>query len=105
MSDDDNVFVHDRVADVDVLRVFGEVDISSTAKLEDAMRSAARPDAQLVVDLQPCTFIDSSILTALIRAEKALRGRFGIILPEDGPVLRIFAITSLLQHFPIVAAI
>jgi len=103
MSDDDNAFVHERVEDVDVLRVFGDVDVSSTGRFETAMRAAARIGARLVVDLRTCTFIDSSILTALIRAEKTFKGRFGIILPEDGPVRRIFAITSLLKYLPVVA--
>jgi anti-anti-sigma factor len=99
------VFVHDTVAGVELLRVFGEVDLSSVPAFEDALRSAAGPEARIVVDLQACTFIDSSVLTALIRAERSYRGRFGIILPESGPVRRVFVITQLLEHLPITAAI
>ena len=102
---DESVFVHDHVDGVDVLRVYGEVDLSSVAALEKALGAAAGPDAQILVDLQPCTFIDSSVLAALIRAEKTYQGRFGLILPEIGPVRRIFTITSLLEHFKVVAAI
>lgn len=100
---DESVFVHDHVGGVDVLRVYGEVDLSSVAALESAIDAAAGPDAQVVVDLQPCTFIDSSVLAALIRAERTYQGRFGLMLPEVGPVRRIFTITSLLDHFRIVA--
>jgi|SRR5665213_2944969 len=103
MSIDESVFVHDHVAGVDVLRVYGEVDMSSVAALEAALKAAAGPDSKIVVDLQPCTFIDSSVLAALVRAEKTYKGRFGIILPEIGPVRRIFTITKLLEYFPIVA--
>jgi len=102
---DQNVFVHDRVDGVDILRVYVEVDLSSVAALETALQGAATPNAQILVDLQPCTFIDSSVLAALIRAEKTYQGRFGLILPEAGPVRRIFTITSLLEHFKIAAAI
>lgn len=105
MGIDQSVFVHDRVAGTDVLRVYGEVDLSSVAALETALQAAAGPDAQIVVDLQPCTFIDSSVLAALVRAAKTYEGRFGLILPESGPVRRIFTITSLVEHFTMAEAI
>lgn len=101
----ENAFVHQRVADVDVVRVFGEVDLASVGQFEEALRTAARPDARIVVDLRTCTYMDSTVLAALVRSEKLYRGFFALILPEDGAVRRLFAITSLLQHFSIVEAI
>lgn len=98
----ENAFVHQRLADTDVLRIYGEVDLASSADLEKAIRAAMRPDVRVVIDLGPCAFIDTSVLSVLMRLAKEFRGRFGLALAPTGAVRRLFEVTALLKCLPIV---
>lgn len=74
-----------------VVRVQGDVDMSTAASVEDALRSV--PDTgSLVVDLTECTFLDSAgvrVLTSAIRDDRRLS-----IVAVDAGIRRVLEITA-----------
>lgn len=74
-----------------VVRVHGDVDMATAARLEEALGSV--PDTgSLVIDLSGCTFLDSAgvrVLTSAIRDER----RLSIVTP-DGGIRRVLEITA-----------
>jgi anti-sigma B factor antagonist len=97
-------------SDGDVLRVVvrGEHDIYTAPTLRDRLDEAigAGP-VGVIVDLSGATFLDSSILGALLEARRqALEKSLGYVVclgetPEPG-VARILEITGLVPVFPVV---
>jgi anti-sigma B factor antagonist len=81
-----------------VLEVAGEVDLSSVGELRDALARAAETQAaRVVLDLSGVGFMDSTGLTALVLAHRALdvpERRFAVICPE-GPVRRLLELAGL----------
>jgi anti-sigma B factor antagonist len=106
MNATDEVFsqaaiVHESRPECELLRVFGEIDLTSADELRNAIDSAAGKAAHVIVDLAPCTYIDSTILSVLIRANESYAGRFQIAIAPTGIVRRVFTITSLMKELPI----
>jgi anti-sigma B factor antagonist len=100
-------------SDGDVLRVIvrGEHDIYTAPTLRDRLDEAiaARPTG-MIEDLAGATFLDSSILGALLEARRqALEAGLGYVVclgdtPEAG-VARILEITGLVPVFPVVGSL
>ncbi len=91
-----------------VVSARGEVDISSVGALEDAL--AAQFDAgarSIVVDFLGVTFVDSTGLSALVRAHHRCAERGGrLALVMDDPQLhRLFAVTGLDRLIPAFATL
>src|SRR5690348_13376598 len=107
------IALDDSHGDVRVVVVRGEHDIYTAPALRDrldealAARQGAEPTAGVVVDLSAATFLDSSILGALLEARRrALEAGLGYVVslgddPEPG-VQRILEITGLVPVFPVV---
>jgi anti-sigma B factor antagonist len=96
--------------DGDVLRVIvrGEHDIYTAPALRDRLDEAiGNGPTGVIVDLSGATFLDSSILGALLEARRqALEKSLGYVVclgeePEPG-VARILEITGLVPVFPVV---
>jgi anti-anti-sigma factor len=94
--------VHESRPEAELLRVFGEIDLTSVEQLRDAIERSAANGAHIIVDLSPCTYIDSTILSVLIRASETYAGRFQIAVAPAGIVRRVFTITSLINELPII---
>jgi len=97
-------FVREEFDAVNVLHVFGELDISNAKEFEAAVKSAEEtlePDRLLVIDLATCTFLDSTALQVLIRAHQRHGDRLCAVVPEASVIHRIFRITSLDTRIPI----
>jgi anti-sigma B factor antagonist len=97
--------------DVLVVVVRGEHDIYTAPALRDRLDEAVgNQPAGVVVDLSGATFLDSSILGALLEARRqALEGGIGYVVcigadPEPG-VARILEITGLVPVFPVVRSL
>jgi anti-anti-sigma factor len=86
----------------DILHVFGEVDLTSVDELRTAIDKSAAKSLQVTVNLEPCTYIDSTILSVLMRASETYAGRFSIVVPPQGIVRRVFTITSLINQLPVI---
>jgi anti-sigma B factor antagonist len=93
------------VADgLSMIAVSGEADLYNAPTLEEHILAAVAADAtRIVVDLTKVTFIDSTTITVLVRAERKLRplnGRIALVV-TDANVARVFAITALNRVFAI----
>lgn len=87
---------YDAARNVDVLRVDGDVDVLTAPKLLDLIAEAPAA-AKVVVDLSNCRYFDSSGVTALVRTFKARGAHLRVVVPEQAPIRKIFAITGLLS--------
>ena len=85
---------------VTVLRVQGEHDLATAPSVRAALAEAGDGEA-LIVDLRDCTFVDSSIIAALLHARQE-RTAFAVVLPADpaSAVVRAFTIAGLSTHLP-----
>ncbi|HEU5037385.1 MAG TPA: STAS domain-containing protein [Nocardioides sp.] len=84
-----------------VVRLGGELDVLTTSRLRAALNEQLVDEGQvhLVVDLTGLSFMDSSGLGTLVRAQRqarALRGSFAVVC-DDGPVLRVMTVTGLVH--------
>ncbi len=105
------ISVDDSHGDVLVVAVRGEHDIYTAPQLREQLEEALVADpAGVVVDLSSATFLDSSILGALLDARRqALERGTGYVVslgeqPEPG-VARILEITGLMPVFPVVESL
>ena len=97
-------FIREEFDAVNVLHVFGELDISNSKDYESAVKSAEEtlePNKLLVIDLATCTFLDSTALQVVVRAHQRLGDRLCVIVPEASVIHRIFRITNLDTRIPI----
>ena len=89
-----------------VVSVQGEVDISTVGALDDALTVQLDGGARsLVVDFRGVTFLDSTGLSALVRAHRrctAAGGGLALVM-DDAKLLRLLTISGLdrlLRSFP-----
>jgi anti-anti-sigma factor len=86
--------VHESLEPAEVLHVFGEIDIFSAPALESAIASSVRIGRLLIVDFLECRYIDSTVVSILVRAHKALGPHLRIIAPPTGTVRRVLTLTA-----------
>jgi len=104
---DANPIVLDDAGDVVVVVVEGEHDIYTAPTLRERLDEAIGRGSGIVVDLTGATFVDSSVLGALLDARRrALDGGQGFVVSvgesmEPG-VQRILDITGLVPVLPVV---
>lgn len=90
-----------------VLRVEGEVDVSTAPELRERLLSVAdRGYTLAVVDLSEVTFVDSTALGVLVSGVKRLRGVGGDLrlVVTQARISKIFEITGLTDVFPLYAS-
>jgi len=88
-----------------VLRVEGELDLSTCEELEAAIREAEGSNPPtLVLDLSGVTFLDSMGLGTLVKADERARaqGRRLLLVAPPEPAARVFRITVLDERFQFV---
>jgi len=94
-----------------VLTVSGDVDLAAADGLWDILREALRPGIRVVADLAAVTFLDSTGLRVLVRAEQTAQdlagAEFALVAPS-APVMRVLdlsgteAMFSILESVPVV---
>ncbi len=87
-----------------VLRVEGEVDVSTAPQLRERLLSLAdRGHTLVVVDLSTVSFVDSTALGVLVSGVKRLRAAGGDLrlVVTERRVLKVFEITGLTAVFAI----
>ena len=105
--DSRSITLDDAHGDVLVVVVNGEHDIYTAPSLRDRLDQGLGAEQGLVVDLSGATFLDSSILGALLEARRQAHEKgLGFVVclaenPEPG-VQRILEITGLVPVFPVV---
>ncbi len=83
--------------------VNGEIDIATAAGLDDAIALAGSGNERVILSLDRCTYLDSSCLTVIYRARKALGDRLWIVVDPASHVRRIFRIAGVEAYLRIVA--
>jgi anti-sigma B factor antagonist len=87
-----------------VLTVVGSVDLTTAPELRERLLDLiTEGHTKIVTDLTGTDFLDSTGLGALVGALKRLRTKDGemTLVVADGPVRKVFSITSLDRVFPI----
>jgi anti-sigma B factor antagonist len=87
-------------AAVPLVRVTGELDISTVAQLCRAIHTAATRTPRLIVDLTGLTFCDSTGLRGLIGGVKevdVLGGRAVLVVQPDGMLDRLLDLSGLTE--------
>ena len=86
-----------------VIAVRGEVDLHTAPKVQSAIERAADANGIVVLDMGGVAFMDSTALSALMRAKDILQAQ-GISLRLASPssaVERIFSVTGFKDYFDI----
>ncbi len=94
---------------VAIVALSGEVEIYLAPRLEGELSQLLAGGSALVVDLSAAEFLDSSIVTVLLRAREDARGRgarFALVMDDSTgwAVRRLFEVTGLDGVFAIGAS-
>ena len=78
-----------------IIRLCGEHDIATASEMKAAVDSFSA-DAPLIIDATECSFMDSSILGAMVTCRRG-RPAFALVVPDDvsAAVTRAVEVTSL----------
>lgn len=90
---------------VTVVSLAGELDLCTSPLVRDHLRQVIGEGCPVVVDLEPCEFMDAAGLGALVIALRYLRRAGGqrnlhVASPSQA-VLRHFRVTGLTKVFPV----
>jgi anti-sigma B factor antagonist len=81
----------------------GEHDLSTAEDLSDKLRAIFRTGTTVVIDLSKTTFLDSSTLGVLVQADQYAKEHdcehFGVVIAEDTPPDRLFALVGINGKF------
>ena len=93
-------------ADVAVLELEGEHDLNTASQLRQQLDELLEQGHSIVVDLSTATFVDSSVLAALLRARQRAEEegqRFAVAVPEAAGegVRRVIEVTGLATVMPV----
>jgi len=87
-----------------VVSMRGEHDLSTAPELTQALEQAA-VHSNVVVDLSACSFIDSTVIHALVKFARRVHGRgeqLVLVIPsESSQVARVARMTHLAESLPI----
>jgi anti-sigma B factor antagonist len=87
-----------------VITLHGEIDLSRVEEIDLIFQSRRpRPGIGLIVDLSPVTFMDSSGIGLLMRAEQDLLkdgSRMRLVAPR-GPAQRVMEVAGLADRWPL----
>jgi len=89
----------------EVLYVFGELDASGAAEFEAEIMTSAIAGKNLVIELSECRYIDSAIISTLIRARSVLGEALAIVVAPDSGLDRLFRASELHERLGIVASV
>jgi anti-sigma B factor antagonist len=96
----------DRIGErIAVLSIEGELDMHTVGELERALIPPLREGTDaLIVDLEGCGFLDSSGLSAFVRADKEAKAKgieLLLVVSPASTIRRVFALTNLDDVFQI----
>lgn len=88
--------------DATIVRVDGDLDLATSAELEQALEGADLT-GRIVVDLSGCTFLDSSALRVLVHGARAAETAGGAIalVTKDPGILRVLEIATTETMLPV----
>lgn len=87
-----------------VVRFPDEVDVATAPRLRERLLILLNRGADgIIADLGATRFCDSTGLSVLLRARtraNAMGTPMGVVLPDDGPVRKVFDVTGVADLFP-----
>ena len=87
--------------DAVVVVLEGEHDVSSSARLQELLESLLTRHAHVVADLTEADFVDSSVINALVQANRTASapgsGRLVLQCCADAVVYRVLEVTGILE--------
>lgn len=87
--------------DCPVVRLAGELDLSTIPRLEGRLIRQARSGPRLVVDMSAVTFIDSSGIALLLRTHRAAVDGIRTVIAEGSQVERVLRLAGIDQVLPL----
>ncbi len=78
-----------------VFELSGEHDMATIPEIEPAIIAATNGQPRVVFNLTQCKYVDSSMLSMLIREHALLGERMTIVVPRGGNIGRIFEIARI----------
>jgi anti-sigma B factor antagonist len=95
--------------DVAIVALAGEHETFTAERLRDELAALVEERRAIVIDLSEATFLDSSVVGAILQARAAARDaslRFGVVMDDHtGPsVQRLFELTGLDTVLPIASS-
>ena len=102
------IHVHQRGADVCVVSLSGEHDLSNAEKLKERLTEVHRHGTSVIVDLTNAAFVESAVL-ATILGQARLAGptpgdSFTLVAPHGSPARRFFDLVGL-SGIPLIEAL
>lgn len=92
----------DRADGIAILTLAGEFDLANVPDVERALGEIPL-EQRAAIDLSAVTFVDSSLLNALVRRHRRARAPFVVIVPSTSPVRRVFTLTNLHTYLRLVS--
>jgi anti-anti-sigma factor len=89
-----------------IVHVMGDFDLSNVQIFEDELEQSLSADL-VVIELAGCTFLDSSALQTLVRAQRRIAdtgGRLVLVAPSQ-PAKRVLDIATLDRFIPVAATL
>ena len=89
-----------------LIKVRGELDLSTHERLREPLVKAAESGKSVVVDLSECEFVDSSGIRALLLGHEAITGDDGdgrrvLIAAPQPQVMRVLEMTGVGEAIPV----
>jgi anti-anti-sigma factor len=94
----------DRIGEVEIVRLGGEIDLYAAAPLAEALDAAAQRSEFIVIDLTTVRFFDSSALGVLLQTRRKVLGLGGslVLVASGGEAPRVFRLAGLDRILPLV---
>jgi len=100
-----NVRIEPESENIAIVVLTGEHDLGSLPRVRDAFDAVAGEGKAILIDLCSTSFVDSSILGAILDARRAaIEGERGFAVACDGssePVRRVLEVTGLNEELPV----
>ncbi|MGP6158638.1 MAG: STAS domain-containing protein [Vulcanimicrobiaceae bacterium] len=94
----------DTTAETAVIKVCGALDILSSHLLADAI-AVAGLEPVVLVSFEECSYLDSTILSVLVRHARIMRERLVLLVPRDGYVRGLLEMCGLVEMLHVVSAV
>jgi anti-anti-sigma factor len=94
-SFDGEVFAVEEQATAVIVRVRDELDYLNSERLDTTIARLANGARNIVIDFTECRYIDSSVLSVVVRARKSHGDALRLVIPPKSHIHRIFSIAGL----------
>lgn len=88
------------IGGIEIVRLIGEIDLSNSAPVLDAIREALPDGDEVVLDLSKTGYLDSAGIAMLFRLAERLsynRRELQLVIPPDAPIRAVIELTKMDQ--------